>query len=88
MRVAGNSAHYLAGLMFFSSMISSYITGNLFYSIIGLIFSSLLYYVKRELYDVVVLAWSASCFVANPAVLLLTTLALLIVHASTPLIVE
>lgn len=69
-------------------MISSYITGNLFYSIIGLIFSSLLYYVKRELYDVVVLAWSASCFVANPAVLLLTTLALLIVHASTPLIVE
>jgi len=81
-------AALISALQLLYSIMLTYLTGDFLYLVVTIVFTTLVFIVRKEHRDAVSLAWSVSVFTPQTPASILPLLSLLIVHAELPVLEE
>jgi len=77
-------AALISALQLLYSIMLTYLTGDFLYLVVTIVFTTLVFIVRKEYRDAVSLAWSVSVFTPQTPASIIPLLSLLIVHAELP----
>jgi len=81
-------AALISALQLLYSIMLTYLTGDFLYLVVTIVFTTLVFIVRKEYRDAVSLAWSVSVFTPQTPASIIPLLSLLIVHAELPVLEE